>query len=160
MNKSICIIVVAAFSGLIATPWMVNAEPAGEQNHAEEERIVPLTKEQLISKVPQFYAFNYRGAPRPGKRYWLRIDNSTWIERYPDGLQTVFKVIGHTTVQNIEGTVVVKVEGNGSEPAPDNHRGFQAFIPDKGSAVMHHWFRNVDRGDTDWKDLGPMLGVE
>jgi hypothetical protein len=122
-----------------------------------------LTKEQLISKVPHFYAFDYRGAPQPGKRYWLRVDNSTWIERYPDGLQHIFKVVGHTTVQNIEGTVVVKVSGGvaGSNGlAPEVRHGFQAFIPDKGSAIMHHLFRNVDRGEIDWKDLGPMIAVE
>ena len=168
MNKSIRILALAACAGFIAIPWM-NADPAEEQNHAAEEqshpaaeRIVPLTREQLISKVPHFYVFNYRGNPQPGKRYWLRVDNSTWIERYPDGVQTVFKVVGHTTVQKIEGTVVVKVnaDGDGKGAAPEGGGGFQAFIPDKGSAVMHHLYRNIDRGETDWRDLGPMLAVE
>jgi hypothetical protein len=88
------------------------------------------------------------------------VNNSTWIERYPDGLQSTFKVIGHTTVQNTEGTIVVKVSGDEDKTGTDNHGGLQAFIPDKGSEVMHHWYRNIDRGDTGWSDLGPMLGVE
>jgi hypothetical protein len=168
MNKSIRIIALAALAGCLAIPRMdgepaeEQSHPAEEQNHVAAERIVPLTKEQLISKMPHFYAFDYRGAPQPGKRYWLRVDNSTWIERYPDGLQHTFKIIGHTTVQNIEGTVVVRVNGvgDGNVAAPEASRGLQAFIPDKGSALMHHWYRNMDRGDTGWRDLGPMLAVE
>jgi hypothetical protein len=133
---------------------------AGEQNPPAPERIVPLTKEQLISKVPQFYSFDYQADPQPGKRYWLRVNNKTWIERYPDGLQSKFKVLGHTKVQDTEGTIVVKVAGDPDRTGTDNDGGLQAFIPDKGSAVMHHWYRNIDRGDTGWSDLGPMLDVE
>jgi len=121
---------------------------------------VPLTKAQLVSKVPQYYSFDYDADPQPGKRYWLRVDNSTWIERYPDGFQSTFKVLGHARVNDTEGTIVVKVAGSPRRTGTDNKGGLQAFIPDKGSDVMHHWYRNIDRGDTEWNDLGPMLNVE
>ncbi len=124
------------------------------------EKITPLTTEQLNTKVPHFYCFEYKGEPQPGKRYWLRISNKRWFERYPDGVESTFRVLGHTTVNDIEGTIVVKVEGDQDRTGTDNAGGLQAFIPDKGSKVMHHLYRNTARGDTAWQDLGQMLSVE
>lgn len=31
----------------------------------------------------------------------------------------------------------------------NNDGALQAFIPDRGSAVMHHWYRDHSWGDTD-----------
>lgn len=135
-------------------------DPGEDQSRPAPERILPLTNEQLLTKVPQFYSFDYRAKPQPGKRYWLRVNSTTWIERYPDGTESTFKVIGHTNVRDTEGTMVVKVEGSRRRTGTDNQGGLQAFIPDKGSKVMHHWYRNIERGDTGWHDLGPMLNVE
>ncbi|MDB6072986.1 MAG: hypothetical protein JWO89_626 [Verrucomicrobiaceae bacterium] len=124
------------------------------------ERITPLSAEQLDSKVPHSYYFDYRFEPQPGKRVWRRIDNQTWHEIYPDGLTTVFKVLGHTNVSNTEGTIVVKWKGAVDKTFTPNDGGLQAFIPDLGSATMHHWYRNTARGDTRWNDLAPMKDVK
>lgn len=121
---------------------------------------MPLTGEQLNTKVPQFYCFVYHAEPQPGKRYWLRMDDTTWIERYPDGLQSTFKVLGHVTVQGTEGTLVVKVAGDRNRTDTNNDGSLQAFIPDKGSASMQHLFRRVGEGNSEWNNLGPMLDVE
>ncbi len=151
------LVIAACFSGLLTFPGFVQSE---QTDSPIPERILPLTKKQLLTKVPQFYVFNYDAEPQPGKRYWIRVNNSTWIERYPDGLQSTFKVLGHTTVSHTPGTIVVKVSGTSERTGTGNTGGLQAFIPDKGSAVMHHWYRNIDRGDTGWNDLGPMLNVQ
>lgn len=127
--------------------------------HAADE-ITPLTKEQLNTKVPHFYCFDYSGDPQPGKRYWIRVSNSKWIERYPDGLESTFKVLGHATIKDTEGTIVIKVSGDSAKTLTPNDSGLQAFIPDKGSRLMHHWYRNSSRGDEDWNDLAEMRSVE
>src|SRR5262245_7314671 len=34
-----------------------------------------VTKEHLLTKVPNFFCFDYQGQRNPGKRMWLRIDD-------------------------------------------------------------------------------------
>lgn len=123
------------------------------------EKVLPLTDEQLKTKVPHFYCFEYLARPQPGFRYWMRVDKSTWIEQYPDGQQSSFKVLGHTVVEGTEGTLVVKVSGAEAKTGTTNDGGLQAFIPDLGQEKMRHWYRNLSRGDKKWNDLGPMLSV-
>src|SRR5207249_4135936 len=93
MKKLIGILIAASIAGLLANPGFINGRPPVEASRSTPERILPLTKQQLVSKVPQFYAFDYDADPQPGKRYWVRVDDSTWIERYPDGFQSIFKVL-------------------------------------------------------------------
>lgn len=124
------------------------------------EKIAPLTAEQVATKVPQSYEFGYRGYPQEGSRLWRRIDADTWHEVYPDGFISVFKVLGHTTVSDTEGTIVVKVSGDFEKTTTLNDGSLQAFIPDKGSKLMHHWYRNTSRGDTQWNDLAEMKNVK
>lgn len=124
------------------------------------ETISPLTTQQLNEKVPHSYYFDYPHEPQPGKRVWRRIDDETWHEIYPDGHTTVFKVLGHTRVSGTEGTMVVRWPGGGEKKRTAKDGGLQAFIPDLGSAKMHHWYRNTDRGDTKWNDLAPMKDVK
>ncbi len=124
------------------------------------EAITPLTQEHLNKSVPNFYCVDYRSQPQPGKRYWLRVSSTKWIERYPDGFESEFKALGHATVKNFPGTILVKIKGDPGKTGADNDGGLQAFIPDEGSNEMHHWYRNTGRGDTDWHDLGPMLSIE
>lgn len=124
------------------------------------EKITPISKEHLAAKVPHFYFFEYQGMPQPGKRYWLRVDENTWVERYPDGFQSTFKVLGHAKVEGQEGTMVVKISGAPEETDTTNDGGLQAFIPDKGSEMMRHFYRNSSRGDTEWNDLAEMEAVQ
>jgi hypothetical protein len=150
------------------TPVTVRKVPAHDSSRARiesikrklPETISPLTATQLDTKVPHSYYFDYDFEPQPGKRIWRRVDSETWHEIYPDGLTSVFKVLGHTTVSETEGTIVVKWSGDSEETMTTNDGGFQAFIPDLGSATMHHWYRNTVRGDTTWTDLAPMKDVK
>jgi beta-lactamase regulating signal transducer with metallopeptidase domain len=124
------------------------------------EAVSPLTAQQLDTKVPNSYYFDYAYPPQPGKRIWRRIDNETWHEIYPDGHTTVFKVLGHARVSDTEGTMVVRWREPNDPRGMSKDGGLQAFIPDLGSEKMHHWYRNTDRGDTGWRDLAPMKDVK
>ncbi len=98
------------------------------------EQITPLTQEQLNTVVPHFYCFDYRFAPQPGKRYWLRVSNTKWIERYPDGMESVFKTLGHTTVKDFPGTIVVKVSGDAAKTGPTARADCRRLSPTKAAA--------------------------
>ena len=78
----------------------------------------------------------------------------------PNGHTTVFKALGQTRVSETEGTILVRWPGPSGKPMTSKDGGLQAFIPDRGSAEMHHWYRNTDRGDTKWNDLAPMKDVK
>ena len=157
-SRSLALLIAVALL-LVGSARRSQAEPA-DHEAATPEKILPLTKEQLLDKVPQFYCFDYHAEPQPGKRYWMRVDNHTWIERYPDGLQSRFKVLGHITAKGMEGTLVVKVAGSEEKTGADNQGDLQAFIPDKDSETMHHLFRSLAGDDTSWHDLGQMQDVE
>jgi hypothetical protein len=135
-------------------------QPAPKAGINIPEGITPLTVLQLNTKLPYSYCFEYKANPDPGRRYWKRMSENMWSETYPSGIKSTFRVLGHATVNGIEGTIVVKVSGTESLTGANNHGGLQAFIPDKGSAVMHHLYRNTGRGDAKWNDLGPMLNVQ
>lgn len=126
------------------------------------EKITKLTEEQLKTSVPQSYFFRYRAQPEPGLRQWQRVDKDTWHEVYPSGKVSVFRVLGHTTIDGISGTIMINV-GNGSEDVfltKTGHLRLQAFVPDKGSKRMRHFYRNTARGDTEWNDLAAMRKVK
>lgn len=120
------------------------------------ETITPLTADQIANNLPRSYDFG----SGQNQRIWQRIDADTWHEVYPDGFFSVFKVLGHSTVRGTEGTIVVKVAGDFSRTGTFNDGSLQAFIPDKGSADMRHWYRNAGRGDTEWHLSGPMHNIE
>ena len=112
------------------------------------ETITPLTETQLATNVPQSYYFDYRGNPQPGKRIWTRIDTNTWHEVYPDGFKSIFKVLGHTSARDTEGTIVAKVSGDLDKTHTVADGTFHVFIPDKGSKLMQLWCRSI--GQTNW----------
>lgn len=112
-----------------------------------------------VAKMPNFYYFDYPYEPLPGKRLWLRINKRLWIERYPNGLESRFRVLGRTVVNGIHGTVVVKISGDPEQTATDNQGGLQAFIPDRDNEQLEHHYRNLARGDEQWISLAEMKCV-
>ena len=113
------------------------------------ERYEPVTAKELATKVPNFFFVDYQFEPEPGKRLWLRVNESTWIERYPSGKETKFELLGRATVDQIEGVVVERAED----------QGLHAFIPDKGGEPMELKFREVGQ-EGEWSLLGEMKKVE
>jgi hypothetical protein len=161
MNQTQKSIIASTFALLLSVTSLLSADlDLDALKKKLPETITPLTETQLATNVPQSYYFDYRGSPQPGKRIWTRIDTNTWYEVYPDGFTSIFKVLGHTTVMDTEGTIVVKVSGDFDKTSTTTDGGFQAFIPDKGSKLMHFWYRNNSRGDANWNDLAEMKDVK
>jgi beta-lactamase regulating signal transducer with metallopeptidase domain len=129
------------------------SQPQVSARKAPTNDVVPITADDL-SKIPHSYQFGDGNR----LRRWQRIDDQTWHEVYPDGFTSLFMVVGRTRVGQTEGTVVVKVAGDAGRTGTLNDGTLQAFIPDKGSAVTHHWFRFFP-GDK-WRDLAPMRDVQ
>ncbi len=110
----------------------------------------PVTQKEFTAKVPNFFCFDYEGDPEPGKRLWLRLDDKTFVERYPSGKEDKFNILGRITVDKGMGVVVERAD-----------KGIQAFIPDKGTAKMEFKFRFVEDGKPgDWNPLAEMKKVE
>jgi hypothetical protein len=83
----------------------------------------------------------------------MRVDHQTFLERYPDGSESRYLILGHTQARDMEGTVVVKTEGDPEKTQTQNDARFQVFIPDKGNKAMAILFRNVGNGELEWKDM-------
>ncbi len=145
--------VIALVGGcLIAVcPALAGDEPGGRDKLPEGP--TKITSQHLVSKVPNFFTFDYPFQPKPGKRLWLRVDDMQWVERFPDGSQTLFKILGHTKVREMEGTVVMRIEGEPEKPVAANGGGFQVFIPDKGNDEMAILFKDAVQGRAEWLDM-------
>ena len=48
----------------------------------------------------------------PGYRLWERAENGNWTETYPSGLKSEFKEECRDVVDDLPGTVVVKISGD------------------------------------------------
>jgi hypothetical protein len=123
----------------------------------DKEKLAEVTKKDLTSKIPNFFYFEMEG-DQDSKRLWLRIDNKHFIERYPSGAESKFKVRGRTKVDGIQGTVLAKIAGDEQEAGTPNDGSFQVFVPDRGSAKMEFRFRAGPDGD--WNALAEMKKVE
>jgi hypothetical protein len=82
--------------------------------------------------VPNVFCFDYSFDPLPGKRLWLRVDDKHFVERYPDGTEGRFRILGHAKAREMVGTVVGKTAGDPEKTQTENDGRFQVFIPDKG----------------------------
>jgi hypothetical protein len=127
---------VAAVTTLLA--WVCLAQVQGEPQAPAKllEGVSEVTNEHLRTKMPNFFFFEYDAEPQPGKRLWLRVDDKHWVERYPDGLQSKFKILGRMKIKGENGTVVVKIEGDPAKTNTPNDGTFHVFIPDKGNVEM------------------------
>jgi hypothetical protein len=129
---------------MVLAAWACLPQAQSEEPAKLPEGVTELRKEHLRNKIPNFFFFDYEGEPQPGKRLWLRVDDKHWIERYPDGLESKFKMIGRMKIMNESGTVAVKIEGDPNRTNTPNDGTFFVFIPDKGNTEM---VIRVSRGD-------------
>jgi hypothetical protein len=124
------------------------------------EDLIAVGKEDLDTRIPRAFYFDYNYQPMPGKRIWTRVSDGKWTERYPDGTESSFVVLGRTKLADVTGTMVVKLSGDPSKTDTKNNGTFHSFIPDKQNAVKHFKYRNLDRANVQWSDLGEMKGIE
>ena len=118
------------------------------------EDVTKITKEDLLQKTPNFFAYDYNFDPEPGKRYWLRISDDYFLERYPSGTETRFDIFGRGKMEEIAGTVVARVAADGK------HDGFQVFISDRTLEDHSLYFRLPSVNEGKWVLLGKMKSVE
>ncbi len=144
---------------LLAIPGLVRAF-----DDQKPEKLPPgvseVTKDDLRSRMPSFFYFDYPFEPTPGKRIWLRIDDKHWIERYPDGMETRFRILGKAKADNTMGTIVVRLTSDPNDPVREKDDNFQVFIPDKGNEPMLLRFRTVEDEPNEWVSLGQMQKLE
>jgi hypothetical protein len=138
-------------AGFLAMTCQVGA---GDDPQKRPDGVSEITKGHLIAKVPSFFYFDYDFEPMPGKRLWLRVDDKQFIERYPDGTESRFKILGHAKAYDMPGTVVVKIDGDPEKTQTQNDGSFQVFIPDKGNEVMALLFRNAGG---EWSEKGMIM---
>ena len=116
--------------------------------------VTEITKEDLLKRTPNFFAYDYAFEPEPGKRYWLRVSEEYFIERYPSGKETRFDILGRSKIEDAAGTVVARVAEDGK------HDGFQVFISDRALEARPLHFRLPSVNDGKWVLLGEMKSVE
>src|SRR6202040_3272860 len=84
---------------VLAAAILIGNSPSLAQ---QKKKSAEVTKEDLVSKVPNFFYFDYPFEPLPGKRIWLRIDDKQFIERYPNGTESKFKILSRGSVDGIQ----------------------------------------------------------
>ena len=114
----------------------------------------PVTKEHLLTKVPNFFVYDYPFPPKAGKRIWLRVDDKTYIERYPDGSEGRFTILGRAKVRDMDGVIVAKSGGDLNETANPNDGSFQVFVPDRDAKPRAILFRHITAPALpEWQDI-------
>ncbi|MCB9783012.1 MAG: hypothetical protein H6751_08630 [Candidatus Omnitrophica bacterium] len=151
------------FRGVVALMFLASGLPAEGSSEADQapsktSEFDPIQKEDY-AKIPSFFYFDYKGDPQPGKRLWLRVDERSWIERYPNGLESRFKMVGRAVIKGTTGTIVVKVEGNPAKTLVPNDGRFQCFIADKESIPPVFAIRWLMPPGMDWRGLAAMKCV-
>jgi hypothetical protein len=144
-------VVVAAF---LAATCLAVASDDPKEKKGLPEGVTEVTKDDLLNKIPNFFSFEYGAEPQASKRLWLRVDSKTWLERYPDGKETRFQILGRAKAQGIQGTILDRIDGESGKTD-----GFQVFVPDKSDEATNMMFRNPEQGG-DWAEIGEMESVE
>jgi hypothetical protein len=81
------------------------------------------------------------------RRDWVRVEKSTWEERYPSGAVARYRTLGRVDAGGRVGVIVRRM--------PDEL--LEVFIPDIGREA---WLQYRVVPDGDWHDLGPMHLIE
>lgn len=98
--------------------------------------------------VRRFYFIYLPDDPQRRERHdWWRADETTWIERFPNGDRNYIQVVDRITVDGDAGTLL----------RLSHDSSLEYYIPDKGSRLM--WVRARRTGGP-WGFLGEMKDVE
>jgi hypothetical protein len=114
-------------------------------------------EETRETRVSGFTLHRPTEAFEPGDRFWSRPVQDRWIERYPSGITSSFKVIQRSSSDGCDGQIV----SNGAVPA------LELFIPDKGCDRMvikwrrraKNWVTRHIGADLKWEDLSLMNDI-
>ena len=73
-----------------------------------------------LKRVPNFFSWEYSDQPEPGKRIWIRVDDTTFVERYPSNHENRFRILRSDKANDVDG-IVLQISDS----------SLQAFIPYK-----------------------------
>lgn len=110
-------------------------------------------KSQVAKQLPTFtpikFQIDYKGEPEPGIRIWYQKYADIWIERYPGGRETTFRLAGKETVKGISG-IIVETDT------------LQVFIPDRESQSRWLMFRHMQNKQviSDWAYLAEIVYID
>ena len=71
-----------------------------------------------LKRVPNFFSCGYSDQREPGKRIWIRVDDTTFVERYPSNHENRFRILRSDKVNDVDG-IVLQISDS----------SLQAFIP-------------------------------
>src|SRR5262245_51851333 len=74
----------------------------------------------------EHFWFSYPFQPQPGSRIWINVGQTNWVEVYPDGSQSRYRLLGRETVDGLSGIVVSKTAGHVETTQTLNDGSFQA----------------------------------
>jgi eukaryotic-like serine/threonine-protein kinase len=113
-------------------------------------RFQPVTDEQLSSKIPSSFLFWENDPPlQPGHRRWTRKGNEIFVGQDAKGIEFESKILGRTTLFEVEGTVFERV---GDE-------NLHYFIPDRGFEYTAVRKRRLEKPN-EWLEFGILESVE
>ena len=110
---------------LVVETFSVFKDGSGRSNYRTVEKLskaIRTDKDEVpsLKKVPNFFSWDYTFEPEPGKRIWIRVDDTTFIERYPSGYENRFRIVRPETVDGIDGIILQIADSS-----------LQAFMPYK-----------------------------
>jgi hypothetical protein len=109
----------------------------------------------------EHFWFSYPYQPKPGSRVWINVAQTNWIEMYPDGSQSRYRLLGRETIDGLVGVVVSKFSGDLEGTQTLNDGSFEAFLPDRSNARMVLYFRNRINGQWQpWRPLAQVNSIE
>jgi hypothetical protein len=73
-----------------------------------------------LKRVPNFFSWESSDQRESGKRIWIRVDDTTFVERYPSNHENRFRILRSDKVKDVDGIVL--------QISDSSH---QAFIPYK-----------------------------
>ena len=142
----------------VAPAPAATAPPAGAPAATTTAQPAPPT---AGPNAPVQFSFDYPFNPDPGRRTWSRPDATTFVERYPSGVETRFRILESTNIDGNAGTIVRR------QPEGD---AFDIFIPDRGSEDMSlrwrtgnapTWQTFVTMTDIRWQsDAAPQMKAQ
>ncbi len=125
-------------------------------SNPQQQSTTTLVPGRDTNRIGHFW-FSYPYQPQPGSRVWIDIGQTNWVEVYPDGSQSRYRLLGRETVDGLSGIVVSKTAGDVETSQTLNDGSFQAFLPDKDSARRVLYFRN--RIDGKWQPWRPLAQI-
>jgi hypothetical protein len=134
--------------------------PRGQRpaSTASKNRNVPA--QELAKPLKQFW-FEHNFEPRPGRRVWIRADDRTWIEQYPDGFRARYQIKERIRLFNLMGEVVQIASGSAEQNVNARDGAVEIFIPDKGSHQMVLFHREFAQGAWQtWRPMASLIAVE